>query len=309
MKIHFRKRSRASLRSFVLRTFVLLCGFVVLANAGYLMAQAMLADPGDLMRQAIGGDQFLFNVDWFLYLRQSPVIPSFGVAIVAFVVIALGHFFTFGPKDMSASGPDDVIPWWTLTERILHAIIVVSFCTLLVSGLSITFGRYLGGGTSTLVLRTMHEYAGFVYGPVFVVLILIWTRDALFRSYDLEWFAKFGGYLGYKGELRSGKFNAGQKLYFWIMAVTGVIHILSGYALFFQYGNMADLRFYVVMHFLSTIPMVLMFLVHLYMTTLGTRGAMMGMINGRFSRSAALKFHSEARDLKKLGAVPAEGND
>jgi cytochrome b subunit of formate dehydrogenase len=50
-----------------------------------------------------------------------------------------------------------------------------------------------------------------------------------------------------------------------------------------------------------------MFVAHLYMTTVGTKGAFMGMINGRFSKTAAQKFHSEAPELQG-GAQPA-GSD
>ena len=302
MALKFQKRSGRSAARKGLWTLAVLSASVLISNVGYLLAQSALKDPNDLLRDAIGGKDYLFNVDMFLLLRNSPLIPSFGVAMLVFIVLMLGHYFTFGPKDMSGGGSPDLIPWFTLTERILHGVVVVSFVLLFLSGMFITFGKNLGGGTGTLVLRTLHEYSGFVYGPAFVIIVVMWFKEALFRSYDMAWFAKFGGYLGYKGTIVSGKFNAGQKMYFWVMAVTGVLHIWTGYSLIFELGGMSDRRFYVVLHFLSTIPMALMFLVHLYMTTLGTKGTLMSMINGQLSRKAAQQFHPEASTLKGAGA-------
>jgi cytochrome b subunit of formate dehydrogenase len=90
------------------------------------------------------------------------------------------------------------------------------------------------------------------------------------------------------------------------MAVTALVLVWTGLSLYFQYGPLPTLRMYVVLHIAATVPLVLMFLVHLYMTTLGAKGAFIGMVNGKFSRSAAKKFHSEAPAMRK---VATEGDD
>ena len=58
-------------------------------------------------------------------------------------------------------------------------------------------------------------------------------------------------------------------------------------------------NFYVIVHFISAIPLILMFIAHLYMTTLGTKGTFMGMINGKVSKKGATSYHSEATELMK----------
>lgn len=297
MIMRLKPRSRRNTRAFLVRTAVVLGVFLLLSNVAFVAAQAV-TNPSELMRTAIGGSQFMSNTDWFLALRTSAVIPSFGIAIIVFVVLALGHFFVFGAKDMSIRDESDAIPWWSATERVLHAIIAVAFVILFISGLLITFGRYVGGGTATLYMRLAHEYSGFVFTPVMVILALMWLRHGLFRKYDGEWFTKAGGYLGYKGNLRSGKFNAGQKIWYWFMVVFGILLAWSGFFLFFKLGGMQDMRFYQVLHFAASVPIILMFVVHLYMTTIGVKGAFMGMINGRFSKSAATNYHPEAPEMK-----------
>lgn len=299
MKIHLKRRSRKWFFSFSARTMLLLGVFLLVSNVGYLLAQSLLIDPATLMRTAIGGTDYMLQTNFFVQLRNSAIVPSFAIAIAVFIVLALGHFFAFGPKDMTAESEEDMIPWWNLFERVVHGIMAIVFLILFISGLLITFGRFFGGGGPTLLLRQAHEFSGFVFVPVLLVTVVMWVRHALPKAYDLEWFKHLGGYLGYKGELKSEKFNAGQKVWFWIMAICGVLLSWSGISLYFQAGNMSNLRTLVIVHFFAAIPIMLMFLVHLYMASMGTKGTFMGMINGKFAKKAAMAYHSETPQLQR----------
>ena len=298
MKLHLKENSGRRFPRFAWRTALLLGVILGLAEVGYLMAQGVLPNSADLLRLAIRGDAFQTNQDLFLAFRRSALIPIFGIAILSFIAISLGHFFKFGPKDMSAPSEEDEIPWWDLSIRVVHGLMVVVFLILFITGLMITFGRYFV--SPGVFLRQSHEIAGFLFVPLLAYMVVTWLKEAMFKAYDLDWLKNFGGYLGSKAKLTSGKFNAGQKLWFWVMAVTGILLSYSGLMLFFQIGNMEDMKFQVVLHMLSAMPMMLMFLVHLYMTTLGTKGTLMGMIHGRFSKAAAESYHSEASELKAV---------
>ena len=308
MRIRLKPRSATWTRSFFVRSTVLMGLVFVTIVAGYVLAEVGATDPAVLWKDAVANNP-LVGFGTFLSLRASLLVPAFGIALGAFVLIALGHFFTFGPKDMSLKGPEDAIGWWSLTERIVHGVVLITFLILMVTGLAITFGRYLGGGSGTLLMRQTHEMSGFVFAPFIVLMVLVWLRHAIPKAYDWDWIAHAGGYLGYKGDLRSGKFNAGQKFWYWVMTVTALLLVWTGLSLYFQYGTLPSLRMYVVTHVVATIPIVLMFIVHLYMTTLGAKGAFMGMIHGKFSRTAAMKFHTDAPELQKGQPSPASADD
>ena len=297
MKIQRKHRTGKGSLTFLWRTSLLLTGLLALSNISYLMAQGLILEGPELLRNVVGGADYLRQTDLFIAIRSSMWIPTFGIALLAFIGIALGHFFTFGPKDMTGNGEEDAILWWTLFERIIHWILAISFIILFISGLLITFGRYFGGGGGTLLMRQFHEYAGFVFTPSLVITVLMWARVAMPATYDGRWLLKFGGYLGYKGELKSGKFNAGQKQWYWVMTICGALLCWTGLMLFFGTGMMSDMRLYVVIHFFSALLINLWFVIHLYMTTLGTKGTFMGMINGKMSRSALETYHSESREL------------
>ncbi|HUJ76111.1 MAG TPA: formate dehydrogenase subunit gamma [bacterium] len=300
MIVRLKRPSRRSTRAFLLRSTVLLGMFVVVTNVGYVLAQG-LRNP-ELLRASLNVANFPRQVDMFMDLRQSALIPSFAIAILVFIVLSLGHMVVIGRKDMSIRDAGDAIPWWTLFERIIHLILAVSFVILAITGLSITFGRYLGGGEGTLVMRLLHEYSGFVFTPCVIIVALMWTRHAIPRAYDMAWFSKLGGYLGYKGQLKSEKFNAGQKFWYWIVIIAGLLLAYSGLMEYFGIGTVLQRRTDVMIHFFASVPIILMFLVHLYLATIGTKGAFMAMVNGRFSRTAAKQYHSEAPALRQASA-------
>ncbi|MEE8435709.1 MAG: formate dehydrogenase subunit gamma [bacterium] len=303
MKVQLKKHRGRSYFSFAARSALLLFLFMAVVNFGYLLAQGESSTLSDRLLEVVGAADFI-NQGMFLDLRSSMFIPSFGIAILVFIGLSLGHLFAFGAKDMRGPGGADDIPWWNLFERVIHWIIAVVFVLLFISGLLITFGSYVGGGGLTLFLRKVHEYSGFVFAPALLITFLMWVKEALPKGYDIAWITKAGGYLGYKGKLVSGKFNAGQKVWFWIMAICGLLLTWTGLGLFFGmdlgFSSAANstMGTYVVIHFFSAIPIILMFLVHLYMTTLGTKGAFNGMINGKISKSAAMSFHSDSSVLK-----------
>ena len=294
MKISLRRKPGRPFFAFAWRASVLITLLLALANIGFLMAQGLGIDTSQLLRNVVGGSDYLFQTNFFIYLPESMIIPAFGIAFLVLIGLSLGHFFTFGPKDMSITEQDVGIPWWNMFERVIHWIIAVVFMILLISGLLITFGRFVGGGGASLFLRQIHDYAGFLFIPALVITIVMWLKEAIPRMYDWKWFLYMGGYLGYKGHLKSGKFNAGQKQWYWIMAVSGILLSLTGLALFFQYGQMSEMRIYVVIYFFAAMLMIIMFLAHLYMTTLGTKGALMGMFHGKLSKKAAQAYHSES---------------
>jgi formate dehydrogenase subunit gamma len=305
MKIRLNPRSRSATPALLRRSAVLLGLFVLVSNLAYVLAQG-LRQP-DLLRASLNVANFPRQVDLFMNLRQSAWVPSFAIAILVFIVIALGHRAIFGAKDMSMRNEKDAIPWWNLFERIIHLLIAVTFVILAISGLSLTFGRTLGGGTTSYVLRQLHEYSGFVFTPCLLILTVNWVRHAIPRAYDMAWFAKLGGYLGYKGALKSDKFNAGQKVWYWIVVIAGVLLAYSGLMEYYAVGTVVQQRTNVLIHFFAAIPIILMFVVHLYLSTIGTKGVFMSMVHGRFSRTAAQKYYSEAPELR--GAQPKGTGD
>ena len=55
-------------------------------------------------------------------------------------------------------------------------------------------------------------------------------------SYDKIWVRRKGGYLGHKGEVPAGRFNAGQKMFYWYTTAFGIIISVSGVVLIYKFS-------------------------------------------------------------------------
>jgi len=275
----------------VFRSSVVLAALLVPINLWYVFANKS-PDRLNVALQTQFGDDYTQWLGSFLFLRDSLIIPSFFFAMLVMVAVLFWHYKKFGPKNMEIQGEGDVIEWWSLTERVNHAVMVVAFFLLMLSGLTITFGKVLPSG---VLVRALHELVGFVFAPSLALMLVLWFKNGLFKSYDAEWFKHMGGYLGeVKVKLTAGKFNAGQKLFYWVVILSGIILTVSGFALFLEFGNPAERRMWLVLHFYSMIPLILMVFLHVYLAVWGVKGALRGMIDGKFSKKAAETYHKEA---------------
>ncbi len=80
--------------------------------------------------------------------------------------------------------------------------------------------------------------------------------------------------------------------------------VVTGLGQFLRLGDLSVQRLLVAVHVVASIPVVLGFLVHLYLTTAGTRGSFMKMVDGKMGRAAAEQFNPEAKELRRAAAEP-----
>lgn len=295
MKIHISKHTSRWWATWLWRTSAIMAVMLIPVTLWQVTAAPVYSES---IAVALGGAEYNDWLGAFLALRNSFIIPLFFLAMVFMVVAAAGHYFKFGAKDMSVKDEADAIMWWSLTERANHAVMVVVFFILMFSGLTITFGKVLPSG---VFVRGLHEISGFLFTPSLLIMLFLWAKEGVFKKFDLEWFRHMGGYLGEVSvELKASKFNAGQKLFYWVVIVCGALLSISGFAMFFELGNVVTQRFWVMLHFFSMIPIILMIFLHLYLTLFGVKGVLRGMIDGKFSLSAAKEYHPESEGLKDL---------
>ena len=90
----------------------------------------------------------------------------------------------------------------------------------------------------------------------------------------------------------AGKYNSGQKVFFWAQAIFGVAHLSTGVPLWFpesfSSGLLPTLRF---LHFFVTLPGGLLLIAHVYLGTLAYPGTARGMLHGKVSRAWARRHH------------------
>ena len=193
--------------------------------------------------------------------------------------------------------PDDVIERFTLRERVVHWMVALSFVYAALTGLAMWspklgwLGAVFGGGET---VRSWHPWGGVVYGVVLGVMFLDWNRQMRLDKDDRAWLRRSHRYAVHddEGLPEAGRFNAGQKMLFWVQCACAVLFIVSGIVLWLPEAMSRPLRLAAILiHPAAAVVSIAAVLVHIYMATLVIPGALRGMIRGSVSRKWAASHH------------------
>lgn len=224
-----------------------------------------------------------------------------GIAVLGMLGVLVMFYMTRG-KVMIHGGPAGrTIPRFNLLERTNHWMVAGSFIVLGLTGLNLTFGRHLllpvvGPETFTAISewgKIAHNYLSFPFTLGIVVMLLLWAKDNIPGRLDVEWFKKGGGLVG-KGHPDSKRFNAGQKMIFWITVLGGAAVAISGYILIFPFQgtDVADMQLAHIIHSLVSVLMIAAILAHIYIGSVGMEGAFDAMGSGQVDLNWAKEHHN-----------------
>ncbi|NPA48551.1 MAG: formate dehydrogenase subunit gamma [Thermodesulfobacteria bacterium] len=210
-------------------------------------------------------------------------ITSFNVYYLYLALGLLGvfllHYFVFGPRKIVHRG--EKVPYYGFFTRFVHWGAAVSMTLLVLSGLAVLFAKALGGGSLVMGLRSVHVGAAFIFVIFAVFLFLALVKDMFPAPYDLKWFLVLGGYLSRRTRpVPAGKFNAGQKLWFWVGTAGGLVMFYTGYKLYQFTAPVSYLREVLKIHLYLGLAVLGLFLIHLYMSVIAVKGALQSMLTG-----------------------------
>lgn len=256
--------------------------------------------------------------DAWRQVRNQWIIP-YGAALIALSALALAIlFFAKGPMGREHSAGGRMIERFTAFERAAHWGNAFAFVALAVSGLVMAFGKFLilpviGStlfGWLTYALKNLHNFAGPLFAVSLVVLIITFIKDNIANRADFVWLSKAGGMLG-GHEVPSHRFNAGEKgLFWWGVTIPGVVVVVTGLVLDKLIPGLGDLRGEMqiasMIHGVLAFWMMALVLGHIYMGTVGVRGAYGAMKTGYVSEGWAKEHHELWYDDIKNGKIPAQ---
>jgi formate dehydrogenase subunit gamma len=250
-------------------------------------------------------------------VRNRWLIPI-GGSLLLIVVVAIGLFYwKRGPMGHDDHAPP-TIERFTPLERATHWVNAGAFCLLAVSGVVMAFGKLfllpvIGTtlfGWLTYALKTAHNFAGPVFAVTMVVTMLMFARDNLPKAWDWEWALKGGGLFTGK-HVPSHRFNAGEKTLFWVgMFWLGTLVVGSGLVLDKLIPELDYLRGTMhwahMVHAVSTVLITCLFMGHIYMGSVGVKGAYRAMRTGYVTEDWAREHHELWYDDVKAGKIPAQ---
>jgi len=238
----------------------------------------------------------------FLYLQTHWVKLLFLIILIAVPTVFLLHYLIIGPKKFSHEGRKFLVfPSW---QRIIHWIAALGFVLIIPTGIMIIYAKLFGGGTPVRFVRYLHDIGAVLFGIAVIPMFLMWLKEMLPKLWDIKWFMILGGYLSKeKKEVPAAKFNAGQKMWYWIATLGGIVMIITGAMMYFQDFDIALLnslnlyqidllRLAVITHLFLAMLIVAFFLTHVYMSVFAIKGSLDSMIDGCKSEDELKYLHS-----------------
>lgn len=251
-------------------------------------------------------------------------LPNYGGWAMLGIIIVLALFFAIrGRVKVEAGLSGRTIERFTPLERFAHWLMAGSFIVLAITGLNVLYGRYvlkpiIGQdvfATLTMWGKVAHNYLSFAFMIGVALSFLLWVAHNIPDRYDVAWVARAGGLFTKGSHPPAGKFNAGQKLIFWIVMLGGLSISLSGIALLIPFEThmfsatfsvlnifgldlptklapIQEQQLNLIWHSMVGLFLIIVILAHIYVGTIGMQGAFDAMGRGQVDENWAREHHS-----------------
>src|SRR5262245_25365867 len=186
-------------------------------------------------------------------------------------------------------------------ERFVHWMTATCFIVLALTGLNVTFGKEL---LTPLIgpeafaawaqwAKYAHNYLSFPFSIGVVLMFLLWIAWNFPTGTDMRWLKEGGGIVG-KGHPPARRFNAGQKMIYWVVVLGGGAAAITGYLLMFPFyaTDVAGMQTAQMVHGIVGMLFIAIMLAHIYIGTIGMQGAFEGMGTGEVDVNWARQHHS-----------------
>ncbi len=260
--------------------------------------------------------------DWRKLRNEE--LPRYSAWAILGILLLLSLFFAIRGRIKIEHGKSGkTITRFAMIERASHWLLASSFIILALTGLNLIFGKSLllpiigAGAFSSLTIfgKFVHNYVGFAFMVALVMVAVLWIKHNLPSRHDIVWFLKGGGMIGL-GHPPAKKFNAGQKIIFWVVILCGVSISMSGWALLnpFTTTMMADTaalansifgtsfatdlapiheqQLQTTWHSIMAVFMIVVIIAHIYIGSVGMEGALDAMTTGEVDENWATEHHS-----------------
>ncbi len=239
------------------------------------------------------------------------------IAIIGMLALLVGFYLVRGMVKLQGGRSGRTIVRFGAFERFVHWLTAACFIVLAVTGLNITFGKALLlplMGESAFAGwsqwgKYAHNYLSFPFTIGVICIFLMWLGGNIPNRTDVEWLKRGGGIIGDEHP-PAYRFNAGQKMVYWIVVLGGAAVAVSGYILMFPfYGDLtiSGMQTAQVVHSIVGVLFIAVMLAHIYIGTIGMEGAFEAMGTGEVDVNWAKQHHSlwlDEENRRVHGATP-----
>jgi formate dehydrogenase subunit gamma len=261
------------------------------------------------------------GADWRA-LRNGPLSVYSAYAVLGMLVL-LSLFFVLRGRIRIEHGRAGVtIERFNTLERFGHWLMATSFVILGLSGLNMLFGRTLlmpvigreAFSFITLWGKYLHNYLAFAFMAGVALVFVLWVTHNLPSRHDIGWLLRGGGLFSKGVHPPAKKFNAGQKIIFWLVVIATISVSLSGIALMFPYQTAFMAKTFAALnlvgfdlstdisplreqqlnqlwHAMVGVAFIVIIMAHIYIGTIGMEGAFDAMGSGQVDLNWARDHH------------------
>jgi len=255
------------------------------------------------------------NATGWQQTRDGPISKKLPWLIAGVAgILLLFHLFGGRNKlDKPRSGRK--IKRWGWFSRLVHWVTAISFIALSITGISMLIGKNLlipvlgkaGFASWAQLSLQVHNVIGPLFAIGIICMILMWVWYNFPTRVDFAWLAAGGGMFSKNSHPSAGRMNAGEKIWFWLLATVGVVVCLTGLSLVapiygftipswaeflpWTSGSRGDMQQASLIHAGLAIVWTSIALGHIYIGTAGTEGAFEGMATGYVSEEWAIQHH------------------
>jgi formate dehydrogenase subunit gamma len=184
-----------------------------------------------------------------------------------------------------------------LAARVIHWTVAATFFACLLTGMPIwapVFGwmAALFGGLS--VCRVLHPWFGLAFFAASAVMFVDWVSEMHLEGNEREWWGpRLFEYLRWEAEdPEVGKYNGGQKVFFWAVGLGAVGLLLSGAMMWFpERFPKALMQLSYVVHDVTFILFAVGIVFHIYLGTAAEPGTFGSMTRGTVTKRWARLHH------------------
>src|SRR5262245_1308935 len=223
-----------------------------------------------------------------------------GIAVIGMLVLLVAFYLIRGMVRIESGRSGRTLVRFNAFERGVHWRTATCFIILGLTGLNITFGKELllpligpeAFSTWSQWAKYAHNYLSFPFTLGVVLIFLMWIAGNIPNRVDVQWLKEGGGIVGHKHP-PAYRFNAGQKMIYWIVVLGGGAVAASGYLLMFPFyvTDITGMQIVQVIHGVVAVLFVAVMLAHIYIGTIGMQGAFEAMWDGTVDVNWAKEHH------------------